>query len=322
MNRWVSEIPFLILKELAGTLAEEEKRTLDEWKSTHKNLYGKLRDPEEVGKHAAQLSDFPAEKGWEIVDRRIRRLYLCRKILIAASFLLPMAITISLAVNVLNNRNMPTYALIEAMTGRGGDSTLVLPDGSLVRLNSMSRLSYPERFAGGSRDVYLEGEAFFDVTPSSQPFTVNTGKVQVQVLGTSFNVSAYSGKETSTVLVNGSVKVKCADMDSCVLNPGQMAYVSAGESCIIVRDVDTELYTSWKDGKFCCRDERLEDIIQKLSMRYDFTVEYADEDLRNLRFGCYVDSFEEVSSFFHLLERTGKIRLNMTGNHYVISSPQ
>ena len=196
---------------------------------------------------------------------------------------------------------------------QGGEYTLVLNDGTKVHLNSMSSLRFPLTFEAGKREVELAGEAYFEVNKTGHPFTVSTQGMQIEVLGTTFNISAYPGEEYQATLVSGSVKVDTGEGQSLVLKPSQQASLIPGSGNIQVRTVDTAFYTSWVKGKINFKDQRLEDIMRILSRWYNIEVDYSDEALKNLRFGCYVNRYEEIAPFLELLEATENIHVKING---------
>lgn len=181
-------------------------------------------------------------------------------------------------------RPKPVYNKVEIP--RGGEYALVLSDGTKVHLNSMSSLRFPVAFTTGKREVELQGEAYFEVSKTGQPFIVNVNGMQVEVLGTTFNISAYPNEEYQTTLVNGSVRVSAEKGESLILKPSQQATIVSGGNSIRVRTVDTSFYTSWVKGKINFKDQRLEDIMKILSRWYDMNVVYENEGLKNIRFGC------------------------------------
>lgn len=208
-------------------------------------------------------------------------------------------------------QSAPIYNKVEIP--QGGEYTLVLNDGTKVHLNSLSSLRFPVAFGAGRREVELTGEAYFEVSKSGQPFVVHTRGMQIEVLGTVFNVSAYPGEEYRTTLVSGSVKVKAEGGEPLVLKPSQQALWVPGGGEMQVRTVDTAFYTSWVKGKINFKDRRLEDIMKTLARWYDFEVAYADESLKEKRFGCYVNRYEEIAPFLGLLEATGNLRAGIQG---------
>ena len=141
--------------------------------------------------------------------------------------------------------------------------------------------------------------------------------MDIQVLGTVFNVSAYSGEEASAVLVEGSIKVTSGEEAGCVLTPGMMATITDDSDDIKVEHVDTQFYTSWTKGRIDFRDERLEDIMTTLSHWYDFEVKYANDAVKDLRFGCSVNRYETIEPFIDHMVKTGKVSVKKNNNCYL-----
>lgn len=196
---------------------------------------------------------------------------------------------------------------------RGGEYKLVLSDGTRIHINSMSSLRYPVSFGSKTRQVELDGEAYFEVSKTGQPFIVNANGMDVEVLGTTFNLSAYKDEPRQTTLVSGSVRVRTGNGNSRIIKPSQQASIAPGANQIDVRTVDTAFYTSWIHGKIKFKDQRLEDIMKTLSRWYDMDIVYADKEAKNLRFGCYVNRYEEISPLLELLRNTGSVKIETKG---------
>lgn len=201
---------------------------------------------------------------------------------------------------------------------RGGEYTLVLADGTTVYLNAETELRYPARFWGKERKVYLKGEAYFDVMPDAEmPFVVETGEMDVRVYGTEFNVTAYEGESTRTVLVEGKVGVRLEEGGEEVqLRPGQMAE-REGEG-IAVREVETYVYTAWKDGKFVFEEENIERIMDRLSRWYDINVFYANEEVKKELFNGVITRFTEVGDILQVIEQTATVEFELKGNTVIV----
>lgn len=177
-----------------------------------------------------------------------------------------------------------TYAEIEILPGQTGH--LFLFDGTEVWLNSDSRLKYPNTFNKSNREVILSGEAFFKVTPNkSLPFIVKSKELQVQVLGTSFNISAYDQDQiTEVVLVEGKVQLNNSNGDKLVnLAPGEMASKKV-KNRVVVQKINPEKYISWKDGKISFQAETMGNIAKKLERWYNVRILFQDEQLKSLNF--------------------------------------
>ncbi|MEQ7798717.1 FecR domain-containing protein [Pedobacter sp. ASV1-7] len=170
------------------------------------------------------------------------------------------------------------YSTLVVPYGRRAD--VLLADGSRVWLNSGSRLVYPNAFKGSKREVYLQGEAFFEVSHNKkQPFHVYVKDVDVKVLGTSFNVRAYSDeKNLKTTLVTGSVELSAEHNKNVArLIPGRMASYENG-SQFNIHTVNTEIQTSWKSGYLFLRNEPLQNLLKTLERYYNVPVILEDNE--------------------------------------------
>ena len=178
-----------------------------------------------------------------------------------------------------------------------------LSDGTLVHLNSGTKLRYPVKFLKGrKREVFIDGEAYFKVTKDRRhPFIVNADAVAVEVFGTEFNVSSYrEDKEIKTVLVEGSVSLSNSvePKDKVMLEPGQKAAWDKSAHNTEIEEVDVGLYTGWIKGEMIFRNAIFEDMTKILERRYNVSIQNNSELLRNkrlnARFNVNVESIEEV----------------------------
>jgi len=196
----------------------------------------------------------------------------------------------------------------------GKRSRVVLPDQTEVWLNSGSKLTYPVKFAGDNREVFLQGEALFDVThDEKRPFFVLTKQLDVRVLGTSFNVSAYEDDSiVQTVLVRGSVELEYKSKFLGIsvnqkMVPGTLAVFDSAERSVEQSLVDTDQFTSWKDGYLLLENSPLSEIAKKLSRYYNRRIFFEDPFLEDETFSGYLDL---GNSAFEVLEIISEI----TGN--------
>lgn len=150
----------------------------------------------------------------------------------------------------------------------GKRSSLSLSDGSKIWVNANSRIVYPVVFDQSIREIYVEGEVFLEVSPDkNRPFIVKTKTLDVNVLGTSFNVSAYENEaRTSVVLVTGEVNVKTKKNESAKLKPNEMYQYADGRGRL--RKVNVQNYISWKDGAYIFEKENFVAILNKLGSYY------------------------------------------------------
>lgn len=194
-----------------------------------------------------------------------------------------------------------------------GEYNVRLSDGTTVKINSGSRLRYPVRFAVGVREVWLEGEAYFQVArDTTARFVVHTSRMDVNVLGTVFNVEAWQSAEmVRTTLLSGSVEVEWEGETAC-LQPGEQAAIGKEEH-FTVRRVDTRAVTAWVRGMFCFDEERLEDILAYLADWYGFQVEYRCAGIRTERFSVELRRFGNVDDVLRFIEETGVVRFEREG---------
>lgn len=193
---------------------------------------------------------------------------------------------------------------------RGGEYKLVLEDGSRIWLNSASELRYPVHFTKDKRQVWLEGEAYFEIAHNAQcPFVVKTAKQDVTVLGTSFDVTAYKDENNVyTTLLNGSVRVDTKGKQQ-VLVPGEQA-IYDGE-VINIKEVNAKLYCSWIEDRFVFMSEDFEHVAKKLERWYNVKFIFESENLRMKYFSGSIPKYSELFKVLEMLELTTNIRFEI-----------
>lgn len=205
---------------------------------------------------------------------------------------------------------------------KGKQYQIHLADGTSIWLNSATTLQYPiDMLARNQRKVILDGEAYFEVSKdSNRPFLVKTNTQEVKVLGTHFNVNAYSDEPTvRTTLLEGSVQVKGRNNSQQILYPGEQSAISKN-GFMDVKKVDVELTTAWKNQQFIFESEPIEAVMRMIERRYDVQVVYKG-DRTDERFGGGFSAFDQVSKILKSLESTGKVRFEIHGKKiYVFKS--
>lgn len=194
-------------------------------------------------------------------------------------------------------------------TPKGGQYNIILPDGTKVFLNAASTLTYLSYFSGSERLVSLTGEAYFEVAKNNaMPFRVRSNNQTVEVLGTHFNVNAYTDEHsTKTTLLEGSVKV-LNGTSSITIAPGQQAIVTG--STITHQDVDTGEETAWKNGVFAFENADLKSVMRQISRWYDVEVVYEDS-LPSDKFYGEISRNSKLSEVFKILELNNfKFKIN------------
>ena len=210
------------------------------------------------------------------------------------------------------------YNQMETLTGM--EYTLTLSDGTRVYLNAESRLKYPVVFRGTERVVELSGEAYFKVEKDSlHPFIVNVyDKLKVEVLGTEFNVQAYSGDEVVKTTLNcGKVRVMMGK-EALELVPDQQAVCDLRHRRFHKIEVNANYFSAWKDGKFIFEDEPLENILNSLARWYNISVFYQNEELKNFHFTGDLERYDDFSVALRMLEKATNIRFLVTGRTVVV----
>jgi len=207
-------------------------------------------------------------------------------------------------------------------TAEGEMITLTLADGTEVKLNSNSRLTYPHQFSKGQeRKVYLQGEAFFRVKhDSKQPFVVDAGGVLTRDLGTTFNVRAFSAHDCKVTLVEGSVAVlaKGDKAKPVVLTPGQEYATSSEVVKPHINNVDTDEVTAWADGVYYYHDQTLEHVVADLAARYQVNVDFRNQAAKAMHLDFSVDRKGSLADAVQLLNNLGIVKVSVKGNLLII----
>lgn len=206
-------------------------------------------------------------------------------------------------------------------TPRGGEYTIVLSDGTKVYLNAASELKYPIQFNSEKREVYLLGEAYFEVTrDTNRPFYVITDAVRVKVYGTEFNVNTYGVGGTQTTLVSGKVGIQGkGSIREYIMKPSQLAEFKDNGDFGGIRKVNAEIYTAWKEGFFVFEDEGLENILNRLSRWYDVDVFYGSEKVKEYHFTGHMEKYENVETILNAISKMVGVHFTIKGKTIVVT---
>jgi transmembrane sensor len=203
------------------------------------------------------------------------------------------------------------------ITPRGGQYALVLADGTRVWLNADSKLVFPINFNGKERVVQLIGEAYFEVVKNKlKPFKVVTDQKTVEVLGTSFNVSAYRDEPYHATLLTGLVKMKFGSGPAVMLNPGNQATLNSKQS-FEVSAVNAEDAIAWKKGVFLFKNENIQGVMQRIARWYDVDVDYKGDVYRK-KLGGSVSRYENLDELLKTIELTGKVQFKIQGRRVTV----
>ncbi|HWV73304.1 MAG TPA: FecR domain-containing protein [Pseudosphingobacterium sp.] len=204
-----------------------------------------------------------------------------------------------------SDRSEKTNTLIVPATK---DYKLILADGTKVWLNSSSQLRFPMSFSGSSREVYLEGEAYFEIAQNIQkPFIVHTAKAKVHVLGTKFNLNAYGNENVNTSLLEGKVKMEAPTGEAILLSPGNKGIYNPLKG-FSKESFDINEIVSWKEGLYYFRNTSLQEISQVMHRWFDITIVFDNNNLKKKPITGLLDK-KDLSGFLKDLQTT-------TGIHY------
>lgn len=202
---------------------------------------------------------------------------------------------------------------------RGNKSRLTLPDGTKVWINAASKLTYPTAFSGPTRELTLEGEAFFEVSKDMEhPFIVHSKGMDIKVLGTAFNVNNYDPVAVTT-LVLGKVSVN-GQSATVTLEPGEQSRLDRTAGTLGKAKVNTKIFTAWKDGAIYLDDMSFGKIAEMLSRDYDYVLQFEDPSLQKLHFTIDMASTPDLQSVLdHISSTTEGIHFQTVGRTVTIS---
>jgi ferric-dicitrate binding protein FerR (iron transport regulator) len=217
----------------------------------------------------------------------------------------------------------PAVQYCTFMAPKGSVSQLILPDTTMVFLNSGSQIKYSVSGSDDQREVFLEGEAWFEVTKNkNNPFVVHTPFYDVKVFGTQFNVKAYKADdEIVTTLERGSVQIMSSDKLKIngpkMLMPGEQLIYNPLKKYMEVKHVNTRMFTSWKDNKLIFINMNLKELIVLLERKYGIDIEFADNIVLDYHYDGTIKN-ETILEILDVLKETLPIRYKIEGQKVVI----
>lgn len=271
----------LLLSYYEGETTEDETALVEKWLEASEENRRTARQVQTLGLAAdmAQISSrLDVKKALEDVHRKMKQKKVNRyRVLFrgmqraAAILFIPLMVSWSI---LYWDKDEEEIHMMEVRTNPGMTTSVELPDGTEVVLNSSSSLRYPSRFADDKREVKLVGEAFFSVAKDEKKFIVGTlNNSKIVVHGTEFNVEAYKGSRTvQTTLVSGKVSfsyVNNGRRNNVMMIPGQKVIYDIVREKVVVKEVNVDVETCWKDGCLIFRNTPFEDILKSLSKRYN-----------------------------------------------------
>lgn len=205
---------------------------------------------------------------------------------------------------------------------RGQEYNMQLADGTKIWLNADSELRFPVEFIGNNRKVFLKGEAYFKVAKDNEKqFIVNSFGQEVKVYGTEFNVNAYHERMIKTVLVEGSVGVamKLFDVEE-KMQPGELFTANCKNGSTSKQNVDVYPYIAWKDGNFIFRNERLEDIMQRLERWYQIKVFFADHEAKEQLLVGDMKRYDSIDKLLYFIQKGTNVQFDINGDIIIVRS--
>lgn len=312
----------LMALHFSGSSTKAEEEALSDWKEASEENLSAYKNAEKTWQSLSLLQEmrsynmpralakFHGETGQSTSLNRKGFLFYWQRV--AAILILP--VLIGGGIYFAQTKHITDNSVVwqTIVTPPGVKSQAQLPDGTKVWLNSASSLSYPSSFSDGKRNVKLLGEAFFDVAKDEKhPFVVDLGKINIEVVGTTFNATNYEHEgRTEVVLASGKVKLfeKNVNENRLVseMKPGQQAIFHKAGNTMTLNTVETGKYTSWIDGKLIFRDDPMYEVVRKLNRWFNVQIEFADPDIGDY---IYTATFrdETIEQVLSLIKRTSPI---------------
>lgn len=214
--------------------------------------------------------------------------------------------------NVAESETMQTNKL---KTPRGGEYRVVLPDGTKVRLNAFSVLTYPTKFTGDKRVVELEGEAYFEIAKDTlHPFIVKANGLEIRQYGTKFTVNARSAQATTVVLEEGSIAVYPEGKEELrMITPGEIVkWSKSANHLTVMRSVkDLKILTAWHHDRFIFENEPLSKVMEQISLWYDVDFRFQDTDIAFMKFTGNLGRYADVKMLLDAIEAVANIRVKI-----------
>jgi len=309
MNTSNQEIWDIISSVMNGNPTSEEKETFDAWM----NESPKNRKFYDAIMSAPQNEHFTNQDKKRIylkVQTSIQQNTLRKRRLVIYSVAASIVALLTLSIFQLFLKNDTRHSVYqEAYTPYGVRSKIVLADGTIVQMNSGSTLKYPLTFEGATREVVLEGEAYFEVAKNTEiPFIVNAGNLQIKVLGTKFNVRNFETDPIiETTLLEGTVAVykKGAQNyeDQSILKPNELIAYEKITGILKKKKIDGALMTLWKDGKYFFYNETFSVIASKLQRSFNVNVKIESPNLKNEGFSGLFDKNRNIYQILDAMKK-------------------
>lgn len=321
----------IILRFLEGNASESDVAILFDWLKGSKENQQYFDEVNTTYQASVTLNRFTPQKtddAWTRLSKDIETEKVVRRMPRPAAFRYRSLLKIAASVSLIAVSGFLIFKLLPketvqqgtiVRTATGNNTRILLPDSSVVWLNSSSTLEYPPAFGSESRNVVLKGEAFFDVRKGDKPFIVKTDNILVHVKGTKFNVQAYKSDQTvKTTLQEGKVELQVSGEDKVyTMQPGDQVVLDTKARKVTLHKVDPSDFSAWKEERLVFENVMLGSIVSKLENRFGVAIELDSMVARRERLTMTIEreSLHEVldliqlSSHLHVKKEKNKIIL-------------
>lgn len=220
----------------------------------------------------------------------------------------------------IESESRDVKVLREVVIPKGQTYTIVLADGSEVKLNAQSKLSFYSDFSTQHREVVLEGEAFFKVTHSKIPFIVKTKDAQIKVYGTAFNVNSRDKSAIKTVLVEGSVSMKSKNNKEYFLRPGELGNMNTLTDKMEIKNVECDQYLGWISGYIKFIDTPINELIVEMENWYDIQIRYNNKKFLTSKVNISFDRNLSKDEAIEFVEEILDVKFINEGKYYELES--
>jgi transmembrane sensor len=304
-----------------------EDSILDDWKQASPENRIDLEKYQQIWDGvdgASKLQNFDSEIAWNSINSKIESRNSRFRILKNVAFTVSgMAATllIFLGLNFYTSLFSKSEPIISMSTTYGSRSEVLLPDGTVVKLNAGSSLKYHFDTSDEIRNVSFSGEGFFEVAKSKQPFVIHAPNgLNIKVLGTKFNLSAYpEDRLTQTSLVEGRVELSHSGSASLILNPGQIASYDNISSQLSFSGGEVSQNLGWMQNKLYMDNMSLQEVCARLERWYDVDITFGDKKLGDRIHYTGVIREQSVLDVLDAMCRLSTIRYQVKGKEIIIS---
>ena len=317
----------IIGKYFTGNESIRESEKLRSWLDealVNQSKLDYITEEKEIAQNIEAYENIDMDKAWKRYEEKISGISMRKQILkwkVAAILIFTIGLSGSIiGYRYSKDRNAASTPLVytTVVTDNGETSRIILPDSTVVWLNSGTALSYNNNFSVNNREVKLKGEAYFNVARNEAiPLVVRCKELEVKVLGTEFDVNAFpKNDKVSVVLEKGSIELSHIDnkFESFTMKPGEIARFDDVSNKLVVSSSDTYEYISWKDGVLIFKNAPMREVFTKLEHWYGVNIVVDNSKVYDLIFNATIVD-ENLEDIFHLIKYTCDIDYKITYSH-------